>query len=186
MIQADLTIILPEILLSLFAMIALVGAVYTGKDKLGPLLVWLTAALMVALAAWIGTSGEGTRIAFGGMFVDDAFARFSKVVILLSAAAVLVMSQDYMQRKGLLRFEYPVLVALSAVGMMLMVSAGDLIALYMGLELQSLALYVVASLRRDSARSTEAGLNSRSSRFCRSCRCSSVPWLRSGSPTSSA
>jgi NADH-quinone oxidoreductase subunit N len=92
------------------------------------------------------------------MIVDDSFARFAKVMILVSAAAVLLMSQEYMQRKDLLRFEYPVLVALSAVGMMVMVSAGDLMALYMGLELQSLALYVIAALRRDSARSTEAGL----------------------------
>lgn len=158
MIQADLNIILPEIILSLFAIGALLGAVYTSKDKMGPVLVWATAAVFLALALWIGASGEGTNAAFGGMFVDDAFSRFAKVAILLSSAAVLVMSQEYMQRKGLLRFEYPVLVALSVVGMMVMVSAGDLMTLYMGLELQSLALYVVASLRRDSARSTEAGL----------------------------
>ena len=63
-----------------------------------------------------------------------------------------------MERRGLLRFEYPILVALSVVGMMVMVSAGDLMTLYMGLELQSLALYVIASIRRDSAKSTEAGL----------------------------
>jgi NADH-quinone oxidoreductase subunit N len=92
------------------------------------------------------------------MFVDDGFARFSKVVVLLSAAAVLIMGEGYMRTRGLLRFEYPILIALSAVGMMMMVSAGDLMSLYMGLELQSLALYVVASLRRDSVKSTEAGL----------------------------
>jgi NADH-quinone oxidoreductase subunit N len=68
------------------------------------------------------------------------------------------MSQDYMERRGILRFEYPVLVALSVIGMMVMVSAGDLMTLYMGLELQSLALYVIASIRRDNAKSTEAGL----------------------------
>ena len=158
MIQADLTIILPEILLSLFAMLGLIVAVYTGKDKMAPLLTWLTAAVFVLLAAWIGLNGSGTQVAFGGMFHDDAFARFAKVMILLSAAAVLMMSQDYMERRGLLRFEYPVLVALGVVGMMMMVSAGDLMALYMGLELQSLSLYVVASLRRDSLKSTEAGL----------------------------
>ncbi len=84
--------------------------------------------------------------------------RFAKVVILLSAAAILVMSEEYMVKRDLLRFEYPLLVALAVVGMMVMVSAGDLIALYMGLELQSLALYVVAALRRDSVKSTEAGL----------------------------
>ena len=158
MIEADLTIILPEILLSLFAMLALLFGVYTSKDKMAPLLTWATAAVFVLLAAWIGLNGSGTNVAFGGMFHDDAFSRFAKVTILLAAAAVLVMSQDYMERRGLLRFEYPVLVALSIVGMMVMVSAGDLMALYMGLELQSLALYVIASLRRDSLKSTEAGL----------------------------
>ncbi|MFK7751992.1 MAG: NADH-quinone oxidoreductase subunit NuoN [Sedimentitalea sp.] len=158
MIQADLFVILPEIILALFAMLGLLGAVYTVKDGAGPLLIWLTSGLMLALAVWIGLNGEGTNIAFNGMFVDDSFARFAKITILVSAAVVLVMSQDYMQRRDLLRFEYPLLVALSAVGMMMMVSAGDLMALYMGLELQSLALYVVASLRRDSAKSTEAGL----------------------------
>ena len=158
MIQADLYIILPEIVLALYAMAALLGAVYTTKDGMGPALVWATAALMAVLAIWIATQDSGTRVAFNGMFVDDAFARFAKVAILLSAGAVLLMSQDYMARRGLLRFEYPLLVALAAVGMMMMVSAGDLMSLYMGLELQSLALYVVASLRRDSVKSTEAGL----------------------------
>lgn len=158
MISADLNVILPEILLSAFALAGLMVAVYTTKDKIGGLLVWATAAVFVALAAYIGLTGEGTNIAFNGMFIEDGFARFAKVTILLSAAAVLVMSENYMKIRGLLRFEYPMLVALSAVGMMMMVSAGDLMSLYMGLELQSLALYVVASLRRDSVRSTEAGL----------------------------
>jgi NADH-quinone oxidoreductase subunit N len=97
-------------------------------------------------------------MAFGGLFVDDAFARFAKVVILMSGAAALIIGEDYITRRGLGRFEYPILVALASVGMMMMVSAGDLMSLYMGLELQSLALYVVASLKRDDARSTEAGL----------------------------
>ncbi|MEX0370887.1 MAG: NADH-quinone oxidoreductase subunit NuoN [Tateyamaria sp.] len=156
--SADLTIILPEILLAVFAMLGLIGAVYTSKDGLASPLLWATAAVFLAVAAWIGFTGAGTNIAFGGMFVDDAFSRFAKVTILVSAAAVLLMSEGYMSSRGLLRFEYPMLVALAAVGMMTMVSAGDLMALYMGLELQSLALYVVASLRRDSVKSTEAGL----------------------------
>ncbi|UTS80050.1 NADH-quinone oxidoreductase subunit NuoN [Phaeobacter piscinae] len=158
MIPADLTVILPEIVLALSAMVALLVGVYTGKDKLAPALIWLMAGLMSALAIWIGTGASGSREAFNGMFIDDGFARFAKVAILLSASAVLVMGQDYMSRRGMLRFEYPILVALSAVGMMVMVSAGNLMSLYMGLELQSLALYVVASLRRDSVKSTEAGL----------------------------
>ncbi len=156
-ISTDIQAMLPEIVLAVYAMLALIGAVYTGKDALGRTLVWVTAAVMVVLAFWIG-SQEITERAFGGMFINDGFARFAKVTILLSAAAVLVMSIDYMDRRELLKFEYPLLVALATVGMMVMVSAGDLMALYMGLELQSLALYVVASLRRDSVKSTEAGL----------------------------
>ncbi|SEM09208.1 NADH dehydrogenase subunit N [Roseovarius tolerans] len=157
--QADLNVILPEIVISVYAIAALLFGAYTGKDKMAGMLVWLTAALFAVMALWIGaSSGGGTRTAFDGMFNDDGFARFAKVTILLSAGAVLVLGQEYMARRDILRFEYPLLVALAVVGMMVMVSAGDLMALYMGLELQSLALYVVASLRRDSAKSTEAGL----------------------------
>lgn len=156
--QADLNVILPEIVISVYALAALLLTAYTGKDKMAGMLTWLTAAILVAMALWLGTTAEGTRTAFGGMFNDDGFARFAKVATLLSAAAVMVMGQEYMARRGLLRFEYPLLIALASVGMMMMVSAGDLMALYMGLELQSLALYVVASLRRDSVKSTEAGL----------------------------
>ncbi len=156
--MSDFTFFMPELILSLYVMAALLFAVYTGKDALTDALTWATAGLMVALALWIGKGQSGTQSGFGGMLVDDAFARFAKVTILASAAAVLVISRDFMARRGLGRFEYPLLVALSVVGMMVMVSAGDLMALYMGLELQSLALYVVASLQRDDKRSTEAGL----------------------------
>ena len=158
MISADIQTVLPEIIIAVYAMGALLAAVYTGKDETAPLLTWLTGGLFFVIAGWIGYNGEGVNVAFDGAYIDDAFGRFAKVVILLSAAAVLVMSQEYMGRRGLLRFEYPLLVALAVVGMMVMVSAGDLMSLYMGLELQSLSLYVVASLRRDSVKSTEAGL----------------------------
>lgn len=158
MTPQDFSTVLPEVVLALFAMGALMFGVYTSKDKVAPLISWATAGLFLALALWIGVGGEGERVAFGGMFIDDPFARFAKVMILVSAAAVLIMSQDYMIRRDLLRFEYPILLALAVVGMMMMVSAGDLMALYLGLELQSLALYVVAAIRRDSVKSTEAGL----------------------------
>ncbi len=158
MTSADFQTLLPEILLSGYAMVALLVAVYTTKDKLAPMLVWATAGLFAAMALYIGAGGAGERTVFAGLFTDDPFARFAKVTILLSAAAVLVMGQDYMSRRDLLRFEYPILVTLAVVGMMVMVSAADLITLYMGLELQSLSLYVVAAMRRDSARSSEAGL----------------------------
>ena len=158
MTNADFQILLPEIVLALYAMGALLFGVYTGKDKIAGLLVWVTAAILGLTGLWIAANGSGSNPAFGGMFVDDGFSRFAKVVILLSAAAILLMCEGYMAKRGLLRFEYPLLIVLAVIGMMVMVSAGDLIALYMGLELQSLSLYVVAALRRDSVKSTEAGL----------------------------
>ncbi len=158
MTQADFNTVLPEFVLAIYAMGALLFGVYTTKDKAAPMILWATSGLMLALALFIGVWGDNARDAFGGMFIDDPFARFAKVIILTSGAAVMLMSEDYMARRNLLRFEFPILVALATVGMMVMVSAGDLMTLYMGLELQSLSLYVVAALRRDSAKSTEAGL----------------------------
>ena len=158
MTSADISAVLPEILLAVYAMAALMFGVYTTKDKAAPLIVWVTSGVFVLVGLMVAFAGTGTDRAFGGMFIDDAYSRFAKVMILFSAAAVLLMSQEYMERRGILRFEYPVLVTLSVIGMMVMVSAGDLMALYMGLELQSLALYVIASIRRDSVKSTEAGL----------------------------
>jgi len=158
MTSADLSIALPEILLAIYAMAALLFGVWFGKDRSTPLLIWATAAVFVLLAGLIALGSGPVQPAFGGLMVNDAFARFARIAILLSGAAVLVMGQEYMQRIKLVPFEYPVLIALATVGMMVMVSAGDLITLYMGLELQSLALYVLAAIRRDSLRSTEAGL----------------------------
>lgn len=158
MLSQDIVTVLPELILAVYTMLALLFAVYTGKDNLTTALTWATAGLMVALSLWIGLGETGSNTAFGGLFIDDAFARFAKVTILVSAAAVLVISQDYMARRDLARFEYPLLIALATIGMMAMVSAGDIMSLYMGLELQSLALYVVASIQRDNAKSTEAGL----------------------------
>jgi NADH-quinone oxidoreductase subunit N len=158
MTGSDFHIVLPEVILALYAMGALLFAVYSGKDALTGVITWATAAVFVAMAAWIGLSGAGSNVAFGGLFIDDAFARFAKVVILLSAAGVLVMAQDYLARSGYGRFEYPILIVLAVIGMMVMVSSGNLMTLYMGLELQSLSLYVVASIQRDSEKSTEAGL----------------------------
>jgi len=158
MIYDDLSIILPEIFLSLYVMVALVGAVYTSKDEIAQKVTWLTAFIFILLAFWMIFSEAQTEIAFGGMFINDAFSRFSKIIILFSGAVVLIMGQDYMSRRGFLRFEYPLILAFSVVGMMVMVSAGDLMAFYMGLELQSLALYIIVAFKRDSLKSTEAGL----------------------------
>jgi NADH-quinone oxidoreductase subunit N len=149
---------LPELLLAVYAIAALLLGAFTAKDGLTAALTWATAGVMLALALLIGLSDRAAGTAFGGLFIDDLFARFAKVTILVSGAAVLVIGQDHVARRGLNRFEYPVLIALATVGMMMMVSAGDLMALYMGLELQSLSLYVVAALKRDDLKSTEAGL----------------------------
>lgn len=158
MTAVDFNTILPEFLLAAFALGALMFGAYGGKDKTAATLVWATSGLFIALALFIGFGTTGERMAFGGLFTDDPFARFAKVIILVSAACVMLMSQDYMLRRDLLRFEFPILVTLAVIGMMVMVSAGDLMTLYMGLELQSLSLYVVAAMRRDSTKSSEAGL----------------------------
>ncbi|MBK5928771.1 NADH-quinone oxidoreductase subunit NuoN [Rhodobaculum claviforme] len=158
MTPADLMTALPEIALAAWAVGALLVGAWFGQDRIAAPIMWGTAALFLVMAMWVGLSPAGSRMAFNGLFINDAFARFAKIVILASAAAVMVMGQDYLTKRDLMRFEYPILITLATLGMLLMVSASDLIALYMGLELQSLALYVIAAMRRDSVKSTEAGL----------------------------
>lgn len=158
MISTDLAIVLPELILATYAMAGLMFGVYGGQDTKAGVILWATALVMIALGLWIGFQPEGTAQAFSGAFINDGFSRFAKVVMLWGAAVMLLLSQDYLTRHSLMKFEFPILIALAVVGMMMMVSAGDLMALYMGLELQSLSLYVVASFRRDNVRSTEAGL----------------------------
>jgi NADH-quinone oxidoreductase subunit N len=92
------------------------------------------------------------------MFSSGPFAQFAKLLILAGSILAIIMSRSTFRRDSFERFEYPVLIVLSTVGMLMMVSANDMIALYVGLETQSLALYVIASIRRDTLRSTEAGL----------------------------
>ena len=101
---------------------------------------------------------EHQAVAFRGALMVDTFAKVMKVLALFGSAAALVLSVSFMKRDGSQRFEYPVLILLATIGMMLMISANNLIALYMGLELQSLSLYVLAAINRDSARASEAGL----------------------------
>ncbi|WP_210527813.1 NADH-quinone oxidoreductase subunit NuoN [Rubellimicrobium arenae] len=155
--SGDFDVIRPETYLALYGILALLAGVFTIKDRATPILLWLTALVMALMAWWIGAR-SGTDVAFAGSFVDDGFSRFAKVLILGAAAVVLLLSQDYLTRQNTLRFEYPILITFCALGMMIMVSAGDLLTLYMGLELQALSAYVLTSIRRDSVRSTEAGL----------------------------
>ena len=158
MLVNSLTIIFSELALIIYILASLMFAVYTKKDQLTSKLMWVTASGMIVLGALIILLGSGTSKAFGGAFIDDGFARYAKVVVLWSSAIILIISRDYLTKNNLMKFEYPILIGLAVVGMMMMVSAGDLMSLYMGIELQSLALYVIAAFNRDSIRSTEAGL----------------------------
>jgi len=157
MIGNDVNVILLELVIAGFAMAVLMWGVFT-KREIGAQALWLVSILFIGVGGWIALTGRGSSEAFGGMFINDAFGRFAKITMLWSGAAILLLSQPYLARTKLLKFEFPVLVALAMVGMMMMVSAGDLMALYMGLELQSLSLYVIAAFNRDSLRSSEAGL----------------------------
>jgi NADH-quinone oxidoreductase subunit N len=154
----QLSVALPEITLALGAMALLLLGVATRKERAE--LVLRLALLVLALAGFFVLSGRGsgTVTLFRDSFIVDPFARAMKLLTLIGAAATLFMSVDYWQAAGRLKFEFPVLVLLAATGMLMMISANDLIALYVGLELQSLALYVVAAFDRHSARSSEAGL----------------------------
>jgi NADH-quinone oxidoreductase subunit N len=155
-ITADLQTLLPELILAVSAMaLLMIGAV--GGNRLTNLLSVLGVLAMIAAGVLVVMTG-GRLSAFNGAFVVDDFARFTKVLILAGSATTLVMSGDFFANAKSSRFELPVLIVLSTLGMMLMVSAASFIALYMGLELQSLALYVLAAFDRDSTRSSEAGL----------------------------
>ncbi|MEZ5773779.1 MAG: NADH-quinone oxidoreductase subunit NuoN [Hyphomicrobiaceae bacterium] len=147
----------PVLILVIGAIMILLYGVFRGESS-GLASGWLAVAVMAGAGYFVARNSGATLSLFHGAFVVDDFARFMKMLTLIGAAVTLVMSFDYLRRAGILKFEYPVLVLLSTAGMFVMISAGDLIALYLGLEMQSLALYVIASFRRDSVRSSEAGL----------------------------
>lgn len=159
MIDLNYMVAKPEIWLALSSMALLMIGVFRGDGFTRPV-AWLAAAALV-VTAWLATSqapGQGHEFAFNGLFVVDSFGGFMKVLSLLATAVAIVMALSYAEREGMRRFELPVLMMISALGMIMMISANDLISLYVGLELQSLALYVVAAFRRDTIKSTEAGL----------------------------
>jgi len=148
----------PEIFVAVASMVLLMIGVFRGEGS-ARLVAWLSVfvlAIAAVLTAWI--SPAETKYEFANMFVSSSFTTFLKVGILLAAAVGIIMSVGYNKREDIDRFEYPVLIVLAALGMMVMVSSNDLLSLYIGLELQSLSLYVVAAIRRDSVKSSEAGL----------------------------
>ncbi len=147
----------PEILLAVGAMVALMIGVFR-DDRNSSITAGLSMALLIAAGILVWLVPADGVATFGGAFVLDPFARLMKTLVALGSAVAILLSVDYMRYGHLTRFEYPVLMVLATCGMFVMVSANDLIALYLGLELQSLSLYVIAAIQRDSVRSTEAGL----------------------------
>jgi NADH-quinone oxidoreductase subunit N len=153
---SNLGILAPELIVALGAMALMMIGVFLG-DRSQRLLSYLAIALFI-VAGWAALMGEGRAAAFNGAFIADGFGRFVKLLVLGGAAFVLIMGQSYVDRQKMNRFEFPILVVFSVLGMMLMASAGDFLTLYLSMELQSLALYVLAAFDRDNLRSTEAGL----------------------------
>jgi NADH-quinone oxidoreductase subunit N len=149
--------VLPELVLAVGAMALLMVGAYQGQPRTG-----LVTALSVCLLAVVGVCElmlpPGRLTTFNGSFIVDDFARFMKILALIGSIATLILSIEFLADASRRIFEYAILVLLSTLGMMVLISAGDLIMLYLGLELMSLALYVVAASNRDDAKSTEAGL----------------------------
>jgi len=156
-LQTDLFAILPELILALGAIAALLAGVFFGNRATRGL-SGAMAVVMAIAAAVVVLAGPDKAQAFHGAIVVDGFARFAKVLVLFSAALCQAMAARFFTDEKQLRFELPVLIALATLGMLLMISAADFLTLYLGLELQSLALYVLAAFDRDNRRSTEAGL----------------------------
>lgn len=149
----------PEIALAVGAMVVLLlGAFATKAQAESERFGWL-AILVLGLAGYLVATGPVAPVkAFDGAFITDGYSRFLKLLILAGSATAILLSFDWLRRASLVRFEIPVLILLATTGMMMMVSAFDLISLYLGLELQSLALYVLAAIRRDDVRSSESGM----------------------------
>jgi NADH-quinone oxidoreductase subunit N len=154
---ADIYPVLPELCLALMAMALLMYGVFRGDKSTGSC-SWLAVLALVVTGVIMSLLPESAESAFRGQFIVDQFARFMKWLVLLGSALAVIMSMNYNAREEIERFEFPVLILFASLGMLLMVSANDLISLYVGLELQSLALYVIAAFRRDSTKSSEAGL----------------------------
>jgi len=155
-LSMSLWLAMPELILAVGAMALLMIGAFSGERSSGSVTV-LGVLVLIAAGAWIILAGgEGT--AFGGAIILDSFGRVMMVLTLIGATAALVMSARYGRNAGFYSFEYPVMILLSTTGMMLMISAHNLIGIYLGLELQNLGLYVLTAFHRDNARSSESGV----------------------------
>ncbi|EHS52903.1 NAD(P)H-quinone oxidoreductase subunit 2 [Rhizobium sp. PDO1-076] len=153
---ASLHLVTPELILAVGALALLMIGVFSGDRATGTVTGLAVALLLAAGVCVIWFSGEGE--AFNGAYIADGFARFMKILALIGSITAMIMAVGHAKNDHLDKFEFPVLLVLATLGIMLMISANDLISVYLALELQSLALYVVAAINRDSLRSTEAGL----------------------------
>jgi NADH-quinone oxidoreductase subunit N len=149
--------VLPEIVLVIGAMLLLMVGAFRGERATPSIDAAAILLLIAAGAVVVWLPGE-KLVTFGGSFVVDGFARFLKLLALAGSATAILMSYSYLAAEKQRRFEYSILILLATTGMLMLISAADLIALYLGLELMSLSLYVVAAINRSSVRSTEAGL----------------------------
>jgi NADH-quinone oxidoreductase subunit N len=156
-ISADIAAVWPELFVAIAAMVLLMFGVFRGEGS-ARFVSWLGVGVLVVAGILVLAGPNGTVLAFNGQFQVDAFAVFAKVLLIAGAALALILAIPFNAREDIPQFEFPILIVFAVLGMMLMVSASDLISLYLGLELQSLALYVVAAIRRDTLRSSEAGL----------------------------
>ncbi|MGY8956141.1 MAG: NADH-quinone oxidoreductase subunit NuoN [Alphaproteobacteria bacterium] len=156
-ITADIAVIWPELFLAVAGMVLLMFGAFRGENSARSV-SWLAVGAFVVTGVLVLAGPGGTTTAFGAQFVVDDFAVFAKILLLAGAALALILAVPYNLREGITQFEFPILIMFAVLGMMMMVSANDLMTLYLGIELQSLALYVVAAIRRDNLRSSEAGL----------------------------
>ncbi len=156
--ELNLMAALPEIIMACVAMALLMLGVFQGDKSYNQVNNLTILGLVICAIVMLTQVGGDRQTAFGGMYVTDAFAVFMKTLVYAGSAIVLLISSTYMKDHKIARFEYPVLVMLATLGMLLMISANSLLSLYVGLELQSLSLYVLAAMNRDRTRSTEAGL----------------------------
>ncbi len=155
--SASLLAVMPELILTAGGLVLLLIAAY-GGDATARLVNWLSVLTLLVAGLTLSVSVANGPIAFDGLVQADTFSVFAKALIYAAAAAAILLAPRYFIADGVLRPEYPILILFSSIGMGMMVSAGDLLTLYVGLEMQSLAAYVLASFMRQDERSSEAGL----------------------------
>ena len=154
----DILILGPEILLIIYSIIAILTASFLKSNKSYNLIFQATVIIFLISALILYFTPFETQTNVNGIFVRDTFSKFFQILILLSVSCLLFMSKQYLQKNNLFKPEYPILIIFSTLGMMIMISSHNFLLLYLGLEIQSLSLYVVSSFRRDNYKSTEAGL----------------------------